>query len=325
MEEIVKLTSLSSKSWHYKLVKFTFGIEGKIFKNLCPYFWLVVASLLCCVFVFIVKAFGKFLDNMTYTSSCANYYSLSNRKKIQYEQWLKSITPVQMYDYQYAGCVLKKSKTYKKYSYSVPKEFERKCNIIGDWYQVNNIEGSLYDFKEDYYSLLRELNNEEQLKKMKDHIQREQALSIIKKAKLFVSLLITALTACLAFCITALLILTFTSIINHIYLYPVDTGIGVGVIFAIVSIGVAFYKFVKRMYYLYDIRKTNTIAWYDCIYFYPIYGIIWLFTDLLWKHIILAFCHSVSKAFSIFGGIFAEYFGAAKGDYCPGIRWEDED
>lgn len=48
MEEKVKLISLNESQWHYKLIKFVFRNsmpDPKTIKNLCPYFWILVASL----------------------------------------------------------------------------------------------------------------------------------------------------------------------------------------------------------------------------------------------------------------------------------------
>ena len=53
-----KLISLSEQSWHFKLIKFVFGAmlpDLKTITNLCPYFWLLIASLFLVIFVCIIK------------------------------------------------------------------------------------------------------------------------------------------------------------------------------------------------------------------------------------------------------------------------------
>lgn len=53
MEKMIKI---SPNAWHYKLIKYTFNVEGKELSNLCPYFWLLVASLFICPLAFIHKS-----------------------------------------------------------------------------------------------------------------------------------------------------------------------------------------------------------------------------------------------------------------------------
>ena len=51
-----KLISITKDDWHYKLIKFTWEIEPSEIKSLCPYFWLTIASIFCCLPVSIYKA-----------------------------------------------------------------------------------------------------------------------------------------------------------------------------------------------------------------------------------------------------------------------------
>ena len=50
-----ELITFSKNNWHYRLIKFTFGIDSEKITNLCPYFWLVVASILICPLSFLKK------------------------------------------------------------------------------------------------------------------------------------------------------------------------------------------------------------------------------------------------------------------------------
>lgn len=59
-----KLMRISMKSWHYRLLKFVMGDKAptpKTMQNGCPYFWLVMFSLLTCVFVALWKVFVQFI------------------------------------------------------------------------------------------------------------------------------------------------------------------------------------------------------------------------------------------------------------------------
>lgn len=69
-QEKEKLVGLSKTSWHYKLVRFCWDIEpDKVFKNLCPYFWLSIASILVVIpigiyrgVISLAKEWGKYID-----------------------------------------------------------------------------------------------------------------------------------------------------------------------------------------------------------------------------------------------------------------------
>lgn len=50
-----KLIKISSTDWHYRLIKYCWGIEPSIYRNLCPYFWLTIASLFTFVPVCVFK------------------------------------------------------------------------------------------------------------------------------------------------------------------------------------------------------------------------------------------------------------------------------
>lgn len=53
------LIKLSKNDWHYKLIRYTWGINPEEFKNLCPYFWLAVASIFCCPIITLKKLFNR--------------------------------------------------------------------------------------------------------------------------------------------------------------------------------------------------------------------------------------------------------------------------
>ena len=69
-QEKEKLVGLSKTSWHYKLVRFCWNIEpDKVFKNLCPYFWLSIASILVVIpigiyrgIISLAEEWGKYIE-----------------------------------------------------------------------------------------------------------------------------------------------------------------------------------------------------------------------------------------------------------------------
>ena len=62
------------------------------------------------------------------------------------------------------------------------------------------------------------------------------------------------------------------------------------------------------------------------IIWYPLYfighSVFWQFVCV---SLIGGFLNSFKNAFFESGGIFAEYFSASYNDYCPGIRWVDDE
>lgn len=51
-----KLIKITDKDWHYRLIKFCWGIDPMMFKNLCPYFWLSIASIFVCIPISLYKS-----------------------------------------------------------------------------------------------------------------------------------------------------------------------------------------------------------------------------------------------------------------------------
>lgn len=55
MEQHEKLIKITPSCWHYRLIKYIWNIDPKMFMNLCPYFWLTIASLFALPFVWLYK------------------------------------------------------------------------------------------------------------------------------------------------------------------------------------------------------------------------------------------------------------------------------
>ena len=65
---------ISTRSWHYRLMKYVLGRhapEPKTMRNLCPYFWLLIFTLMVSIVVIPLKLFfgllnaiGNLLDKM---------------------------------------------------------------------------------------------------------------------------------------------------------------------------------------------------------------------------------------------------------------------
>jgi hypothetical protein len=93
-----KLMRVSLKSWHYRLIKYVLRDNAptpKTMQNGCPYFWLLMFSLLASPFVFVVKTiwflllfFPKIL-----------YWSLERIV----DSWITDVDDAQAYEYYYNG------------------------------------------------------------------------------------------------------------------------------------------------------------------------------------------------------------------------------
>jgi len=99
MEEKAKLIKLSSKSWHYKLIMFMFSKivpDPSSMRNLCPYFWMLIAALLISPFVFPVWVVYRIL-RFGWLKFDAFMDELNRRS---YEKWLAMLDGNQALDLQ---------------------------------------------------------------------------------------------------------------------------------------------------------------------------------------------------------------------------------
>jgi hypothetical protein len=113
MEEKVKLISLNEKQWHYRLIKFVFGNsmpEPKTLKNLCPYFWIWIASMILVVPVTPFKLlFWLFKVPFILLEKFANS---------RFIHWVETLSPDEafdLYEYNYNESI-KRTKKSKDYS-----------------------------------------------------------------------------------------------------------------------------------------------------------------------------------------------------------------
>jgi hypothetical protein len=92
--EYPKLMAVSMKSWHYRLVKYVLGSNAptpKTMHNGCPYFWLLIFSLITCPFVLlgsvISKVFGFIGAGIEYVMNAL------------VDHWLENLNDSEIYDY----------------------------------------------------------------------------------------------------------------------------------------------------------------------------------------------------------------------------------
>lgn len=92
-----KLMRVSMKSWHYRLVKYVLGSNAptpKTMQNGCPYFWLLIFSIIVSPFKFIGILFVELILLFPNLLLKALESSIDN--------WIKNVDDEQIYDYYYS-------------------------------------------------------------------------------------------------------------------------------------------------------------------------------------------------------------------------------
>lgn len=143
MSEKMSLTGLSSKSWHYRLIKFVWGNtlpDPKSIHNFCLYWWVLVATLIISLFTVPIKltiigcmngwlAFDKFLTR-----------HLDERIEALGKKWAANLKASEAYEI-HNECGWKLDRYYLK-NITVPKllnEKIRRDTIIQEWGIANGL------------------------------------------------------------------------------------------------------------------------------------------------------------------------------------------
>lgn len=184
-----KLMRVSMKSWHYRLVKYVLGSNAptpKTMQNGCPYFWLLIFSLLVAPFKFV----GMLLFDIVMLFPRLLIWSLE--KFI--DNWLMSVEDEEIYDYyysQYYG-----GNTYLKLPTTARFYFKNRDTDIIDYYLLEKYKLNYNANQTEYLEKKKELelkwsawsqqikaNKEAQAKKDLLDIQEKRRKDAIKKAK----------------------------------------------------------------------------------------------------------------------------------------------
>lgn len=404
--ESPKLMKVSMKSWHYRLMKYVLGKyvpTPQTMQNGCPYFWLLIFSMLVVPFKFAFKGllsfflgfpylFWKAVESLAYITLRAipeekadsiNYHG--NQYRGRYD------VPI------FASVYFKKSRksfieTYIRAKYGITKEsnpieYQEKVDALSllrrEAYKKNRNLANKIRLEKHYAErkrleeiesirnekrILRQKRNElfwkpvnEKLAKIKKSISNTLTFDykrspIIKRTKQFIGLLISLIVLVVASIIVMMATTTTIAIIDGIgYLLANYAGIiltiFVGMILAciLIAAGYFLYNWIQGLVGKYEVGKKIWYVegvlhaiWYPMQHlakflFYAIYYVFYkplyfiIFTILYEKIIINSglFLWNMLKAYNaiIMGslGIFGEYFGASKKDYCPGLEWVDTD
>lgn len=339
-----KLVTISDKSWHYRLIKYVFNIEGKEFKNLCPYFWLIIASIFSCPVVFIISLISKFFSKIfELVEICSDEFFMS-----EYNRYISNLSEEEVYflytySRRYYNNSVKVDKILPKYILKQKSSYA----IFKDWADkhgrnIDKMERKAYKFQET--KLEKYANDNDLLVKpkvdfideLKNSSSKERSQKIIKFTKKIVGLIITLLLVAITFFASQLLIVIITSIIKYIILntdkfiislYSVGLTL---VYFAILTV----ISFLLAPLFRITFDKLKNKEWKsltlkEYILTVPSLSIgflvYWIFYTVLWKGVIISTYKGILTTIVTCGGIFGEYFGASYSDYCPGIEWEDEE
>lgn len=360
-----KLMRVSLKSWHYRLVKFVLGSNAPTPKNMqngCPYFWLLMFSIIVSPFVGFYKLISKVLGYLL------THFDKFLEKTI--DKWIENLPPYKAYDICYNRSnklsfygklyynnnedLFFEDYIYKKYGVRKEDDIEKWMEIrkeLGDEWSKhrNRITDELFRRKEEREK--ERLKKEERKRKFNEKIDKitdkfnelfstKDWKTIIKRTKQFVGFVITMLLLAMSYGIVLVLTTFFVTIIEHIIANPelymiIGLSLLGGGLLAVliyiflgwVSNIVSDYKLGERRWYV----DAVIFAIYNPIY-YILYGlyitgkyILYIPLKFIFVDILWNFFKGLWKVLVGASGIFGEYFNASYTDYCPGIEWVDVD
>lgn len=338
-----KLISMNEHCWHYKLIKFIWNFEPKEFENLCPYFWLTIASLFVLPFVCTWKCIkfvgNKILGIFSYLSS-----KLTDRLDAQeYSRKLIQLSPADIYYLKHKdesdNDLINRARRIIHFEL-LERYFKIHPNLLND-VEVNECKEDDFAVQldkmfEDLRLYTKKLQKEEESKKeARRRMKRRmnQIAEIAKNIGIFIYL-----------CGLVSLILAFVNIFTDFFVYILHFSIdwenvwswlsmfftifGLLVITSILIIAFVYYGEKWRKQKNINIfKRILVILWYP---FYIIVGkllVEYIIINFIYKFLIYTILWGIIKGigtgFNEFGGIFADYFNASYSDYCPGINWED--
>ena len=129
--------ALSTKSWHYKLVKAVLGKAAPTpqnMHNLCPYFWLLVLSILVCPVVLPLRAIiWTFLSIEEWTEKMA----MTNMIVPAATSWSEGLTDLDVYQIYRHDKAIKKSykKAFGTFDHYHEKNTIEKPDFVSMWYE----------------------------------------------------------------------------------------------------------------------------------------------------------------------------------------------
>lgn len=129
--------TLSTKSWHYKLIKAVLGSAAPTpdnMHNLCPYFWLLVFSLLTCPLILPIRALVwviKSIEDWTVE------FTMDTMIAPAATSWKDSLTDLDVYQIYSHEKAIKKSylKAFGEYDYYHERKTMERGDFVLDWWE----------------------------------------------------------------------------------------------------------------------------------------------------------------------------------------------
>jgi hypothetical protein len=349
---------LSTKSWHFKLVKFILGSAAPTphnMHNLCPYFWLLVFSLLVTPVVAPVKGFFKLVFFVL--DKVANLMDkfLIIPAATSWEEKLTDLDVFYIYNWD--------QELNKLYKMAHKEENLDRRNFVHTWWEKKfgkpSLEKSGRESSEfakwivSQYEAAKKLEVEDAKRRIEQKKPKyEEKMSsfrnnldgvftkisktvsswkdIIKWTKRVVGLIVTSIGLVLTFFVVSYMgraILWLIerwdwSLFLHILLVLVCAAVAIGILIALVAFGTYCKERGMKLWYV-------KVSYYlSLVIVIPVKII---FYRLIWQLILVNLWFLVKrgaqgawKSLLGFLGIFGEYFGASYTDYCPGIEWDKD-
>ena len=342
---------LSPKSWHARLINWVFGFSPKDFRNLCPYFWLLIASIILFCLVTPFKLIIKILNWIAGRISGM----IEKSTEASFESFIDNLNKGELY------CLIIRNndssgELRSKYSHMIYVIYDNvedklkqaiggknwviwmnKLNrLITDRYKDSiGWQNWTYEFNQEYETVWSRIEKENRVKiENRNHSKKTSQIinEIVEATKTFIVGIVSLLIVFMCFSITApfvnALTWLWTDIARNYQIYLKILCILVGASFVSFYIGWCIKSL--REWYFHKYRKTR-IEWIFIIPATPIsiiimivgWAIRFLFKILI-IYILGGILRGLLEGFKEYGGIFADYFDASYSDYCPGINWDEE-
>ena len=344
---------MNIKQWHFKLIKLVLGSAAptpQTIHNLCPYFWLLIFSIIVCAVVVPIRGIVKVLDwigtginnfvlnSMTIPAATAWEEKLSDLDVYQMYQENISINKSYKKAFGDEGWISSSDFTYSWWEKKYKKPHFEKSSFTDEFMAWIATQQKAYA-ELNWNKIKKENNYEQKLDNWRDNLDDffhrvsdyfNSWKNIIKWTKRFVGLVVTSVGLAATYFVVTFLgkgVLWFVENWDwQVFLIVVVALVGLAVIYIIVWL---LTKWVDYM------RQKGTSLWYVKLGYWIVMAAIFpikiVFYHFLWQLLIRNIIYLIVKGAKFvwgailgFLGIFGEYFGASYTDYCPGIEWEEE-
>lgn len=332
-----KLICITKDDWHYRLIKFTWGIEPSEIKSLCPYFWLTIASIFCCLPMSIYRVLKWVWTRFeNYNREC--YTRRMSKDQIFYQYLMLTDDFPEMskaIDLDYFTELKKKTKVYNL-------SLTDFCKKVG--YSEEEIKKFKKDYEQKVNKEISRKRQKEEKERLKE-IKKEEIRNKSKETVYFISNLFKRIFQVLLICSCYLLGSIFCLLLTTFFCWSIYTSeignICLGVFITIISF-ISSLVFTNLCVKYENDWKSNLkqLSLKEYIFVIPVIVvyiplkivlvyIIWKFLyyviyRFLWGTIIVGIALGFKQGIIEFTGIFGEYLDSSYSDYCPMINWKDK-